>query len=564
MDENKLNPENNSDNQETVKDNVSENTEPEASDNMSAESAEEQNTGETNEYQEFLARSSSEEQTENAENSEIAEAGAEIAEAQTDSGEDEKGKKKSRTKKTNAVLIALTVVLLAATACMVWFLASNNSSRIDLDKVVLSVNGVDSTAGEYIYMYSAVQANYYYYQLTAEQMQQITEEQLAYIDAMYAEAVEKGYAMTDEDHSELDAQMDYIQSYAEAESMNADEYLESSFGKGFTVQKLREYNEKQQVAMKYYNDILAGIEKEYTGENADEKVNEEYAANKKNYDLSDAAYWYIDSSEDGAQETADKIVEQANDGKSFDEAIKAAAGDSASSSKSLKGYTYSTISGNFSEDAADWIFAQDDSGNYTNGKGTATSIAAEGVIYVLYVNNAPARDESVTVTVNYIKVSADEDDTVKSEEELMLSAKSQANKIFDEYNSGTKTEAAFKELLVKYDDGDNELISGDVFEDMKKDGSHDSAVENWAYDSSRKAGDTAVLEGDGCYYIVYFSSKADHPVWYETILSAVYNNAVTSWQEEFVKSYEDSITKDEEAIAEAIEYINSMTASLAS
>ena len=191
-------------------------------------------------------------------------------------------------------------------------------------------------------------------------------------------------------------------------------------------------------------------------------------------------------------------------------------------------------------------------------------ITPQGDYAPRYNKFAPARDESVTVTVNYIKVSADEDDTVKSEEELMLSAKSQANKIFDEYNSGTKTEAAFKELLVKYDDGDNELISGDVFEDMKKDGSHDSAVENWAYDSSRKAGDTAVLEGDGCYYIVYFSSKADHPVWYETILSAVYNNAVTSWQEEFVKSYEDSITKDEEAIAEAIEYINSMTASMAS
>lgn len=476
---------------------------------------------------------------------------------------DENLGKKKKSKGAVAVLVILVALLVATSVFLVSMIVSKtSSSKIDFDEIAVTVGDVDITVGEYMYWYAYVDAyyynyySYYYSSISEDQIKADTLNQLTFTSSLYSEAVKAGYTLSAEESTQIDNSMQSYTEAAEAASMDVDEYIAGNFGKGYTAEMLRTYLEKQAIAYSYYEDMMAQIDSQYEGDGVVDKIETAYQANKLTYDLSDVLYFYFDATDDSAEKNANSLMTKvSNDGMTFDAAIKSVTGDSASVANELVGYDCETLSDNFSEDAATWIFETDADGNYVNGAGSVNKLESGGMIYVLYVNEAPHRDECVPVTLDYIQVDVSTDDSVKSADELDIQAKATANSILAEFEETDKTAEAFAHLVLEYSEGDDVLVSGDAYEDMVADGSYDSAVEDWAFAAERSVGDYAVIKGDGCYFVVFYREKAENSVWYQSVLTSLVQAEKTSWESELLAEYESAVVSNDEVVDNAVAFI---------
>lgn len=509
------------------------------------------------EAEEKVENDSAEETEENAEEeseSNSDEESEENTDEMTEASEDEATQAKPKKKKKGliALLVILIVIILAALAMIGIVLTSGVS--VDVEKTVLTVDDVDSDAGEFINVYGAYSYYASYYGFTEDQIKEYTIDELVAVNSYYSKAIKEEYTLTEDELAEIETNITSLETAAESYGMTTEEYLEEYICKGYTLDMYREYLKKQYLAQKYYGDKIAEIEEQYASEESADAVQAKYDADRTLYDLSDVSYWYFDSTEDDAQTQADAVVSKVNGGMGFEEAVRAVTGDSEAVPNSLAGYSESVIESNFSSTAAEWIFEIADN-EYVNGTGSVTTLEENSVIYVLYVNNAPTKDEAVPVTVNYIRIDVSTDTAVKTDAELKLAAKATATSILGEFESGDITADAFASLRDTYDSNDDELVYGDVYEEMVADGSHDEAVESWAFDSARKVGDYALVEGDGCYYILYFTAVNEHPVWYQTALESLIEDAYNEWEAEITAEFEDKTVTYDDAIEEVIAYL---------
>lgn len=471
-------------------------------------------------------------------------------------------KKKKKGRGAKAAIVVLVLIMIVAIVSMVAVIIKSENAKIDLEQTVLSVNDVDSSAAEFYQIYMYYYGYNSYYQYSEEELKDLAIKQLVFTNALYAEATDAGYTLNDEDNALIEEQLASVTQTAEASSMTADEYLDSNYCKGFTLDMFREIVEKNQLAQRYYTDKMTAIEEQYKGDDGKAKIEAEYKENKLDYDLSDVSYWYFDASEETAQADADAVVAQVKNGKAFTDAIKSVTGDSEAVPNNLAGYSKSELeSGNFAEAAIEWIFEENEDGSYKNGAGAVTTVDDESVIYVLYVNDAPGRDETLPVTAYYIQVDVSTDDSIKTENELKLQAKSTADAILKEFEKTDKSVKSFTELVYEHDNGDNDLVSGDVFEELKNDGTEDEAVEAWAFDEARKTGDYALVEGDGCYYILFFAEKAEAAVWYQTALNNLIVNEAGSFETSIIEKYEAITVTNDEAVNEVVAYVANMVSS---
>ncbi len=473
--------------------------------------------------------------------------------------------RKKKSKGAVAVLVILVALLVATSVFLVSTIVSKvGSSKIDYDEIAVTVGDVDVSAGEYMYWYAYVDAyyynyySYYYSQISEDQIKADTLNQITFTSSLYSEAVKAGYTLSDEEIAELDESMKNYEVAAEAASMEVDEYIAGNFGKGFTAEMLRSYLEKQAIAYRYYEDTMAQIDAGFEGDDVAQKVENAYQANKLTYDLSDVSYFYFDATDDESETKANSILSKvSNEGMSFAEAIKTVTGDSDVKPGSLVGYAKDTVSSEFSEDGAKWIFETDAQGKYVNGAGAVEKVEAGGMIYVLYVNEAPHRNESLPVTLDYIQVDVATEDGMKSADELDVQAKSKANAILKEFENTDKSAESFAHLVLEYAESDDALINADALEDIVPGGDYDSAVSDWAFDAERKVGDYALLKGDGCYFVVFYREKAEKPVWYQSALTSLVQAEKTAWESDLLGEYESAVVTNDDMIDKAVNFIKS-------
>lgn len=504
----------------------------------------EENTAETvEETTEEVAAETVEETTE-----EVAEETAEETEVEAVVTE-EKPKKKKKVGKI--ILLSILGVILAAVVAL--FAVYSAKMNIDADKTVLSVGDVDSNVGEFINVYGAYSYYASYYGFSEDEVKGYTIDELVAVNTYYSKAVAEGMTLSEEEKAELEANIASITANAEASSMTADEYLEENLCKGYTMDAYRFYLEKQYLAQKYYAQAMEAINADYAdGKGADE-VQKQYESDNVSYDLSDVSYWYFDSTDENAKTLADAVVEKVKDGTDFAKAVAEVTGDADAQPKSIKGKAKSVISSNFSTSAADWIFEIKD-GEYVNGAGAVTALEEDKLVYVIYVNNAPSRDESIPVTVDYVRVDVGTDLTVKSEDELRLEAKATATSILADFESGNKTADDFAMLKTAYTNKDS-LVTPDVFSEITPDASGYEQVDEWVFNAERKVGDYALVEGDDCYFILFYTSVNNYEVWYQTALNVILESKYQDWDEQVNAEFEDKTVINDDVIAEVLEYL---------
>lgn len=477
----------------------------------------------------------------------------------------EQPEKKKKSKGAIAVLVVLVALLVATSVFLVSTIVSKvSSSKIDYDEIAVTVGDVDITVGEYMYWYAYVDAyyynyySYYYSQISEEQIKEETLNQLTFTSSLYSEAVKAGYTLSAEESTQLDESMQSYEVAAEAASMDVDEYIAGNFGKGFTAEMLRSYLEKQAIAYRYYEDMMKQIDAGYEGDDVADKIETAYSANKLTYDLSDVSYYYFDATDDESETKANSLMSKvSNDGMSFADAVKAVTGDSEVVASKLVGYSKDTVASEFSADAANWIFETDADGKYVNDTGAVSKIEAGGMIYVLHVNEAPHRNESKPVTLDYIKVDISTDEGMKSADELDVQAKSKANSILKEFEETDKTAEAFAHLVLDYSESEDVLINADAFEDIVPGGDYAPEISDWAFAEERKVGDYALIKAEGCYYVVFYREKAENPVWYQAVLTSLIQAEKSAWESDLVKEYESAVVTNAEIIDKAVKFIKS-------
>lgn len=170
-----------------------------------------------------------------------------------------------------------------------------------------------------------------------------------------------------------------------------------------------------------------------------------------------------------------------------------------------------------------WLF------NAETKAGDTKLITAEGdkkSTYTVYLLTAESHlDESKTKDAAHILVSFDDyksGTTITDEEKA--EARTEAQKILDEYLAGEKTQDAFEKL------GDEKTAdSGVVYEGITK-GQMVAEFENWVFDEARKTGDTDIVETTYGYHVMYFIGDGKL-AWENTAHSGVLSDLFTDWIE---------------------------------
>lgn len=362
----------------------------------------------------------------------------------------------------------------------------------------------------------------------------------------FAEAAkEAGY-----DFGDLDAKVDkQIETTIKDTSVTIEQYLVKMFGSALDVDDLRSALELQICALDYYNSLTEKAESQIT-----EKVcQEHYDRNTLTYSKADFISYTINANTSNTQDTEGAYAQAEADAKALLAQAEAegvdgfkswvsdymTAKNKASSTpmeedalksqidkilEGTKGASYTE-----GEELAEWAFAKDravgDCKLTDNGSGS----------YAVTVLTAlPYRDESATKDVCHILIDP-------ADYESEANAYGKAEEVLAQWKAGEATMESFEALSGEYNaDG------ACLYENVRL-GEMVEPFENWVFDSSRKTGDTGIVETDYGYHIMYFVGEG-LPQWQLEISNELVGEAVSGIMTEYTEKYSKLVTENQENI----------------
>ena len=147
-------------------------------------------------------------------------------------------------------------------------------------------------------------------------------------------------------------------------------------------------------------------------------------------------------------------------------------------------------------------------------------------------------DNSPTANVRHILIQAEMDEGAAQATDAQLAdAKAKAEALLKEWESGAATEESFSELAMANSADTNSAVNGGLISNISATSNYVETFRDWATDSSRKAGDTGIVESVYGYHIMYYVAD-DEPVWKLTADSALRSADYAAWKEEVSAGYE--------------------------
>lgn len=383
-----------------------------------------------------------------------------------------------------------------------------------------------------------------------------------------AAAEKEGIKLDDSDIKEVDDQIDSMKESAKSNGYTLNAYIKAVYGSGVNEKLLRQFLLKDALTQKYMDEKKA----EFAASYSEEKVLEEYNNNKLDYDYVDyrSQSFAVSDTQDAAaakalaeeflakaktsdafEAAADEIAiadaiksakESAEDGSEVDtDSIKKQYTDEDNSLKEKQGY--SSVS-SLSEDLANWLFENAKAGNVKLFEIKSDDTVSSYV--VAFCVKAPYKDTSTTVNVRHVLFKFNEDNTDPTDEQKTV-AKQKAQEALEEWKSGDMTEDSFAEIATAKSEDTGSSSKGGLYEDVTE-GQMVSAFNDWIFDSSRKTGDTDIVETEYGYHVIYFVSKNDTPVWEKTIREKIADTDYNDYFNELSDSSEFEIVQNPTAI----------------
>ena len=354
-------------------------------------------------------------------------------------------------------------------------------------------------------------------------------------------AVAAGFTLPEDQAAEIDSTLSSLEAYATLYGYSDGEaYLKALYGRGATTEGYRAYNELNALASAYYNDYADSLT--YTDEALRAKDSENPAA----YSSYSYNYYYLATSkfltggttdadgnttytdeERAAAEAAVKAAAESLTVKEIDsvEALDAAIADlavnadSEASSTESKNVLYSSVNSLFQQWVTDSSRKEGDrkvfeSTSTNTAEDGTTSETLNGCYVVYYVgstdNKFPmANVRQILIQPTHASDEAEDahaDGETYSTEEL-AAAKKTAEDILAQWQSGEATEESFA-VLANENSADGDGTTGGLYENVYP-GQMVASFNDWCFDSSRKSGDTGIVETNYGFHVMYFVGNTD-------------------------------------------------------
>lgn len=382
--------------------------------------------------------------------------------------------------------------------------------------------------------------------------------------ALYDKAVAEGFVIPEDDQTELEDTLAYIDTIATLYGYKtADDYLRAFYGYGSDLESYSKYmtmlmtvyayNDAYVESLTYDDAALRKYEEEHYNEYSSFTYDYYYLSYSSflpTKSESDADTSYTDADKDAARAKAKEIADslaKATSAEDFDKLIAAleinAEKEDAASTKYERSL-YSSITSVM----RDWLSdSERKAGDMTVIESTTTNTNDDGeeetVITGYYVvlfheldtNSRPMANVR-HLLVQFSGGTEDDSGNIVYTDAEKASAKEKADGYLKTWQEGTADEESFIELVKEYSD-DSSASTGGLFEDITPDSSYVDNFLNWSIDANRKAGDTEVIETEYGYHVMYYVGddeltyrdymitedlkSADYEEWYEGIVEDV-------------------------------------------
>lgn len=405
-----------------------------------------------------------------------------------------------------------------------------------------------------------------WYDYFLDMTKQYIKQTLVMAEAAKADGVE----LDDDDKKTVDETLKSLESTASANSKTTEEYIAEYYGKGVTVNDIKDCLNLTTLAQKYYNKMYNG----YTF--SDEDYEKYYNEHKTDYLYADFMTFSFSFGEEASSDASDGTQTSVNTEKKqkakayaddlakcktreefeayitkylkdnpdlvqvdtavseeesskasptqeeIDEAIKTQVA-SALNEK----YTYELTS-----EAGKWVFAD---GRKTN---ETTVIEGADTYTVIMMVKPSYRDEDTYKNVRHILFTSD---TYGSEEE----AKKKADDVYKKWKDGEATEDSFAALAEEFSSDPGSSKNGGLYENVTE-GQTVAEFNDWVFDKSRKPGDTGIVKTSYGYHIMYFVGDSN-TAWKVSVDSAMrkakYEEEYNSLSEKYKVEYDDAYLK---------------------
>ena len=362
-------------------------------------------------------------------------------------------------------------------------------------------------------------------------------DQMAAVQNALKQADAEGFTYPDGVQAQHDATMSSLKAAAAASNVSVDQYLSGSFG---SIMTEKVYSAQLTRILKYdaytsaYADSLtydeATLEKTYAADpNSYDKVAYESvtvlgsAASTTDADGNtvDPTEEEKDAAKKAAKAAADEMLAAYRDGKKLE---SLAEGNDKATYNNNDGTTY------VGDVLTEWLF---DSAR----KAGDSAVLESGTTYYVAVFHDRFRDEYPTIDVRHIliqpaagELSSGDEGYEAEQAALKADAKVQAEQILADWHAGEATEDSFAALAVEKSTDTGSKYVGGLYTQVYQ-GQMVPTFNDWCFDSSRKTGDTGVVETDYGYHVMYFVGE-DLPRWQaqvsDTLKDADYAEWVTS------------------------------------
>ncbi len=385
--------------------------------------------------------------------------------------------------------------------------------------------------------------------------------------AMADAAKAEGFALTEDQNADIDSIISNFSLYASLYGYaDAETYLKAMYGKGATMEGIRNYVEMSMLSDAYNTAHQDGLSFTDADLRAAEAENfHKYSSFSYNYyylaasrfleggtTAEDGTVTYTDeekaasitAAEDAAKTVASAQIASVADLDAAIAALPLNAESTTAKSTAYTDYGYSSID----DDLAAWLTAQGrkagdvayvaNKSTSTDENGTETTeILGYYVVYFHSVNdNAFALKNARHILVSFEGGTADEYGNMTYTDEEKATAKASAEALLAEWKAGEATEDSFAALATEKSTDTGSTANGGLYEDIYP-GQMVTPFEDWCYDASRKAGDTGIVETTYGYHVMYFTGDSaqtyrDHQIteeltseaqnqWYKGIVDAV-------------------------------------------
>lgn len=384
--------------------------------------------------------------------------------------------------------------------------------------------------------------------------------------ALYDKAIADGFKLSEEDESSIKLNLEQVKLYAlyYAGQKNPDKYLQAMYGHGSDMKSYEEYTRVSYIASAYYNKNREALKYDDTAIRAEDNkdLNKYTSFSYATYYLSSSSFLeggtkdekgnisYSDAEKDAALKKAEEIAKSlltAKDITELDTAIKALEinkdnKNAASTQNQLVMYSevpasmQSWIADKAREENNITMIANESTTKDADGKETKVT---NGYYVVLF----QTRDENLRplANVRHLLVQFEGGTTGSDGNKVytdaeMAKAKTEAEKLLDDWKKGAATEDSFIELVKKHSDDAGSKEQGGLIEDIHRSSGLVETFKNWSIDPDRKVSDTAVIISEYGYHVMYYVGDGDMTYRDYMISEDLREADITKWHEDIVNA----------------------------